>query len=447
MRAHYKYHSPIGEGGFCIVSKYTDVRSNSLVAIKLLKKEHFDNFDYKHRFGREIRLLKVLGGHPNIINLLDSEIDEASHSYWYAMPMATTNLFTYIRRNNQSLSLANRIDIFDQILAAVKHSHNRKILHRDLGPSNVLIFMDGPKPRAIVCDFGLGKNTESQSYATQTSLASHGQILYVSSRQRESLRKATFSDDIYSLGMLLYFTMTGKDPINLKTCDFSIPIAAATEETAEKGLISIDQFEAIYLRTKRLLTQTSPPMAQETLSEYLQSTEQMDWIRFHQLALLGNSPNHIYHDYVEPTIALFKNPENFRQYHLAVGASITEFVRTFILKLHECYGTTRWPFSAMDNFGNFLHTIYTQVEANEVKLACLKEIWSLAYDANQWAVQRLLARIFNSTSVPNDLLPQFAYHVLESDVKIKLSDFAGVRLPPMVRTAIAELEQKHSNPA
>ena len=204
-----------GEGYFCQVKKYTIPHTEESVAVKVLKREYRDNADYVYRFKREIDLLRVLAGHPNVIELIDSEMDEENKGYWYSTPVADYNLYNFIKKYNNRLELKQRLYIFKHILEALRYSHGKSVIHRDLAPTNVLVLFnlhDSSAPVIKVADFGLGKNLEGTSHFTHVATENYGQYLYVAPEQRESLSQATDKSDIYSLGKLLYFVLTGKDP-------------------------------------------------------------------------------------------------------------------------------------------------------------------------------------------------------------------------------------------
>jgi serine/threonine protein kinase len=169
-----------GEGYFCIVKKYEDETNKKSYALKELKKEHYSNEEYRYRLLREIKLLEDLQECPNIIGLIDYGNDLENQKLWYLMPLAPYNLFDYIRKNNDKIDLSERYNLAEQIIYAIKFAHSKGILHRDISPNNVLIFLIEDKKLIKVCDFGLGKNKDSLSYYTTSSASGYGQILYVS---------------------------------------------------------------------------------------------------------------------------------------------------------------------------------------------------------------------------------------------------------------------------
>jgi serine/threonine protein kinase len=176
-----------GQGYFCFVKKYEHETTNVTYALKELKKEHYPREEYRYRLTREIKLLEDLQGCENIITLVESGHDEEKQKLWYLMPFANQNLYQYIKSNNGNLGQETKYEIVEQIVNAIRYAHSKNILHRDISPNNVLVFLTDGKLVIKVCDFGLGKDTESLSFYTGSSASGYGQILYVSPEQRDQL--------------------------------------------------------------------------------------------------------------------------------------------------------------------------------------------------------------------------------------------------------------------
>jgi eukaryotic-like serine/threonine-protein kinase len=169
-----------GQGYFCIVNLYEDEKTGKRYALKKLRKEHYSSDEYRYRLSREIELLKQLQGCENIIKLIDSSHNESTQELWYLMPYAHCNLYDYIKNNNAILTIELRFQIIDQIIIAIKCAHSKSILHRDISPTNVLVFEHDGKPNIKVCDFGLGKNKESLSFYTKSSASGYVRTMYCS---------------------------------------------------------------------------------------------------------------------------------------------------------------------------------------------------------------------------------------------------------------------------
>ncbi|AYB40260.1 serine/threonine-protein kinase [Brevibacillus laterosporus] len=232
-----------GSGYFCDVKKARDA-SGRIVAVKQLKSVFVTNSDYVYRFKREIELLERLNGVQHIVPCLDKELDDVNLVYRYMMPFATFNLYNYIRNNNNKISLEERIHIYDQVLEGMRYAHSEKILHRDIAPNNVLLFMNKDGIEVKISDFGLGKDYKSLSNFTK-SVGMYGQQLYVAPEQYEQLNNATEQSDIYSLGKLLYFVITGRDPLTIQSgVKFQGIIQKAVRDNPKERFESIEELSS-----------------------------------------------------------------------------------------------------------------------------------------------------------------------------------------------------------
>lgn len=143
------YENIVGEGSFAIVVRYRD-KDGKKFAVKRLKSKLCGNAPDLKRFYSEIQMLKKLKGTPNIVPIIEANVAEKL----YIMPYADTNLQTFIEKNNQSLPMTARLEIFNGVLNAIVCAHQEQIIHRDITPNNVLR-VDGIW---LVADFGLGKD-------------------------------------------------------------------------------------------------------------------------------------------------------------------------------------------------------------------------------------------------------------------------------------------------
>src|SRR6185295_10184765 len=111
--------------------------------------------------------------------------------------------------DEEMLSTAERLRLFQQVCSAVHYAHQNLIIHRDLKPSNILV-TDGGVPKLL--DFGIARLVRSDAAidvtATQNFVFTPG---YASPEQVRG-EKLTTTTDIYSLGIILYELLTGQRP-------------------------------------------------------------------------------------------------------------------------------------------------------------------------------------------------------------------------------------------
>lgn len=428
------------EGSFCLIQKMKDVNENQVYAKKQLRKKHFSNEEYNNRLKREILILNKLQGCENIIELIDCGYAEKKPTPWYIMPYADSNLYTYIKRNNANMSLKNRIDIFKQILFAIKYAHNKGVSHRDISPANILLFETQDEVKIKVCDFGLGKTREELLLLTNSSAKGYGQILYVSPEQREKLKLGNEKSDIYSLGNLLYFVFTGKDPLNIKLFDFTSVLKKATNDEPGERHENIEEFESDFIRMCEILIGNKTiPIEYITLKDLI-SSKNINWNEFNEIAIRGIYNEHVFHDYISPILRLFSNLENIRTYCGLVRGSIVEFLKTFISRMHECLSTTRWDFRETNEFGKTILKFYETIASDEGKLLCINFLWHLGFVSDQWSVQRDFIKALKS--LPKVLEPQLSEYIIINPSNVDLGLFSNTEVPLQVKLAIIEGNEK-----
>jgi len=206
----------IGSGSFARVYKVFDPESTKVVACKVLfPRSYFkqvygsDGDEYILRFKREIRLLTNELQHVNIISV--EKIQHDSAPFWFTMPLADCSLEKWIRENRHA-SEEVRLSIFNQIITGIKYLHEKNKYHRDLAPNNILLFKVEDEIKVKIADFGLAKDPNSNSFFTGLSKRGYGQVDFTDPEQLNNLSNSTHLSDIYSLGALLYYLLSGKLP-------------------------------------------------------------------------------------------------------------------------------------------------------------------------------------------------------------------------------------------
>jgi len=427
----------IGEGAFSIVREYRTRSSGGALAVKQLKDSHAGNGDYIERFRREVELLRALAGTPHIVELIDQEVD--GPVFRYAMPCARMNLADLLRARNNQLEFSDRLALFEQVLAGMKAAHAKQILHRDLAPSNVLVFGAGDSLQLAIADFGLGKSLADIESGTRSSVSSLGQLYFVAPEQRQRLNSSSVRSDVYSVGKMLNYILTGKEPDVVHPCKFGAVCRKACAQDPEDRYGDLSEFEEEYLLCKDLQLRPLTPSDQWTIRERLASDEQFGWQEFLRMAIEGKTDDHIYYDVIEPTITYLQKDDNLQQFVAALGPSESDFVEALQKHLHECYGTSRWPFSSMNWFGDFLLSLFHNLQKHSARLTCLEELWLLAYTIDQWGVQRDLYGLINDGKIPEDLAIDFAMAIAKSEISTQKPQFSRRSIHPAIQNAIDSL--------
>lgn len=194
----------IGEGSYALVFEYTDQFYNKKVIIKQAKKELNDK-ELK-RFKKEYLIMNDLNS-PYILEVYS--YDDKKNEY-YAEYMDDT-LDKFISKNNDKLTIEQRINITFQIFKAFNYIHSKDLLHRDISLTNVLIKKYDHTIIAKISDFGLVK--EKNSTLTSTESAVKGSL---NDSQLDIIGFNNYSMvyETYALTRLILFVMTGKTNID-----------------------------------------------------------------------------------------------------------------------------------------------------------------------------------------------------------------------------------------
>ena len=119
--------------------------------------------------------------------------------------------------DREQLSTAERLQLFMKVCHAVQHAHQKGIIHRDLKPNNVLVTLHDGEPVPKVIDFGVAKAL-GQKLTEKTLFTAFQHMIgtpaYMSPEQAElSGLDIDTRADIYSLGVLLYELLTGRNAV------------------------------------------------------------------------------------------------------------------------------------------------------------------------------------------------------------------------------------------
>ena len=195
----------IGRGGMGIVYRATRTSTGETVAFKLMLKGELASPIERQRFKTEaIAAARLM--HPHIIPIY--EIGEQQGRLFFAMKLITGR--TLAQSLNDGPIAGDKIArLLVQVARAIQYAHEQGVLHRDLKPSNILI---DEHEQVYVCDFGLAKEVSGAAELTRTG-AVIGTPAYMAPEQAAGVRGQVGPwSDVYSLGAILYHSMTGQPP-------------------------------------------------------------------------------------------------------------------------------------------------------------------------------------------------------------------------------------------
>jgi eukaryotic-like serine/threonine-protein kinase len=209
----YRVLRTLGRGGMGAVylAERADEQFQQQVAVKLIG-GRVPGGALARRFRAERQILANLN-HPNIARLLDGGAGEDGVPYLAMEYIDGIRLDRYC--DEHALDVRQRLQLFQRVCAAVQYAHQHLVVHRDIKPSNILVTAEG-HPKLL--DFGIAKLLDAEQTGEVDDLTRiHERIWtpgYASPEQMRGERIGTVSD-VYSLGVLLYYLLTGMQPYAL----------------------------------------------------------------------------------------------------------------------------------------------------------------------------------------------------------------------------------------
>ena len=208
----YRLLRELGVGGMGAVwlAERADGQLKRPVALKLPRLTWAQ--DLAERMARERDILAGLS-HPNIATLFDAGVDEQGRPYLAMEYVEGQAIDVYC--DAKALGIAERIDLFGQVLAAVQHAHARLVIHRDLKPANIWVNAEG---QVRLLDFGSARITTAQD-GDDAGLTATGMRLFTpryASPEQVLGAGLGVASDVYSLGVVLHELLTGGPPYVLR---------------------------------------------------------------------------------------------------------------------------------------------------------------------------------------------------------------------------------------
>ncbi len=382
----------IGSGYFADVLAVTEATSGNRVALKRLKRTHRQKSAYRKRFEREIRITESLDGVPGIISILTS--DTMRDDLYYTAPLATRNLLTHIRQQNSTLDRDDRVVILTSVVAAIATSHGRGILHRDISPTNVLVFAADSQVTCLVSDFGLGKSEAELSVLTGASASGYGAGLYVAPEQRVQLRDASTRSDVFSLGRLVDFVMTGRDPDNAGDHVLSPISRKCTKYDPNERYADAAELSMSIDRLMKLVAGDGQA-ALVSIAQLPDLDEDFDPGAVQHLLLHGQYTGMTYYEFIDPVCDFFEDIMSVEDFAAAPDIDIDAVAKRFTAEVAACTTQVGWPFNQSKRFYRVLGSMVHACVSGEVKAACFRELWSSAYAGDQWSAQHVVKEVLN----------------------------------------------------
>jgi eukaryotic-like serine/threonine-protein kinase len=213
----YVIEAPLGRGAMASVwrARRADARCESPMAVKLLHLSLLGRTDAL-RFEREGAILA---------RLLDAGLKPQGQPYLVLELVEGECIDRHC--DARRLSVRRRLDLFDEVLAAVAYAHGQRVVHRNIKPSNIVVSADGA---VKLLDFGIAKLLHAQ--ATDRAITLAGQAAFTAHYAApEQVRgePVTAATDVYALGVLLHVLPAGRHPTAADTASQAEVIRATLD--------------------------------------------------------------------------------------------------------------------------------------------------------------------------------------------------------------------------
>lgn len=205
IAGRYRIERRLGLGGMSTVQLAVDTRLEREVAVKLLAEHLAEDPTFVSRFQREALAAARLV-HPNIVQVFDSGLDEASGRHYIVMEYVDGRSCAQLLRDRGHLEVQDAIFVVEQACKGLEYAHRNGVVHRDVKPGNLLVSRDGTVKLA---DFGIAKATEQSSITQVGSVL--GTAAYLAPEQARG-EEAGPAADLYSLGVVTYQLLSGRLP-------------------------------------------------------------------------------------------------------------------------------------------------------------------------------------------------------------------------------------------
>ena len=207
VAGRYELGERLGYGGMSTVQVAFDRRLERQVAVKLLAEHLAADSQFISRFRREALSAARLV-HPNIVQVFDFGLDDASDRHYIVMEYIKGRSGAEILREETRLDVADTLELVDGACRGLAHAHRMGVIHRDVKPGNILRSDDGAVKLA---DFGIAKAmAEPTSHITQVGSVL-GTAAYLAPEQASGADVEPAAD-LYGLGVVTYQLLAGRLP-------------------------------------------------------------------------------------------------------------------------------------------------------------------------------------------------------------------------------------------
>ena len=205
----YEIMQLLGRGGMGIVMRGFDPALNRHSAVKVLAPELASSAAARRRFSREAKSAAAVV-HPHVVPI--QTVDEHAGLPYLVMPVVEGRSLQQRVDQSGPLAVIEVVRIAAQIADGLSAAHAQGLVHRDIKPANILL--ENGVERVQITDFGLARAANDASMTRSGVIA--GTPQYMSPEQAHG-DEIDARSDLFSLGSVIYFMLTGRSPFRAET--------------------------------------------------------------------------------------------------------------------------------------------------------------------------------------------------------------------------------------
>jgi len=241
VAGQYSLQRELGRGGMGVVYLAREIRLERSVAIKLLPPELAAHSQLRDRFMREARTAARLS-HPYIVPI--HAVDEVAGFVFYVMAYVDGETLAQRVMSRGPLQPPEATRVLREVAWALSYAHSQGVVHHDIKPANILL--ERGTGRAMVTDFGIARLAQASGETAVGEML--GTPEYMSPEQASG-EAVDARSDIYSLGILAYYAVSGSLPFTAPTAQAVLakqvtqaapPVASIAPATPRSLAVAID---------------------------------------------------------------------------------------------------------------------------------------------------------------------------------------------------------------